>query len=57
MAKNTALRYFEQSENRKENLIKEHKKGERSDFVKDFSRDEFLKKCLINILKLSEKIE
>lgn len=39
-----ALRLFEQEENRKEELIKELKKGERSGFAENFSRKKFLKK-------------
>ena len=37
-----ALRMFEYEETKKEELISELKKGEESDFVKDFSRDDFL---------------
>ncbi|TZF85972.1 type II toxin-antitoxin system ParD family antitoxin (plasmid) [Pedobacter sp. BS3] len=37
-----ALRVFEQEENTKKELIKELKKGEKSGFVKDFSRNKFL---------------
>ena len=39
----TALRMFEQEESKKTELIKELIKGEKSGFVKDFSRDTFLK--------------
>ena len=37
-----ALRLFEQEENKKTELIKELKKGEKSGYVKDFNRDSFL---------------
>lgn len=37
-----ALRLFEYEESKKTELIKELKKGEKSGFVKDFSRAEFL---------------
>jgi antitoxin ParD1/3/4 len=37
-----ALRMFEQEETKKEELIKELKKGEKSGFVKDFNRESFL---------------
>ncbi len=37
-----ALRLFEHEETKKEELIKELKKGEKSGFVKNFDRDEFL---------------
>lgn len=39
----TALRLFEQEENKKNELIKELKKGEKSGFVKNFDRKKFLK--------------
>ena len=39
----TALRMFEQEENKKNELIKELKKGERSGFVQKFDRKSFLK--------------
>ena len=39
----TALRMFEHEELKKEELIKELKKGEKSGFVKDFDRTSFLK--------------
>jgi antitoxin ParD1/3/4 len=39
----TALRFFEEEENKKAELIKELIKGEKSGFVKDFNRDSFLK--------------
>ena len=39
----TALRMFEQEESKKVELIKELKKGEKSEFVKDFNRETFLK--------------
>jgi antitoxin ParD1/3/4 len=39
-----ALRLFEQEETKKNELIKELKKGEKSGFVKDFNPDAFLKK-------------
>jgi antitoxin ParD1/3/4 len=39
----TALRLFEQEENKKKELISELKKGERSGFVQSFSRKDFLK--------------
>ncbi|MBX7224981.1 MAG: type II toxin-antitoxin system ParD family antitoxin [Chitinophagales bacterium] len=39
----TALRMFEQEESKKAELINELKKGEKSGFVKDFSKDTFLK--------------
>lgn len=38
-----ALRLFEVEETRKESLIKELKKGERSGFMPDFNGDTFLK--------------
>lgn len=38
-----ALRMFEYEENKKNVLIKELKKGEKSGFVKDFNRETFLK--------------
>lgn len=37
-----ALRMFEYEENKKSELIKELKKGEKSGFVKDFNRETFL---------------
>jgi antitoxin ParD1/3/4 len=37
-----ALRMFEQEESKKEELIKELKKGEKSGFVTDFNRDSFM---------------
>lgn len=37
-----ALRMFEHEESKKAELIKELKKGERSGFVKDFERKQFL---------------
>nr|WP_294931634.1 type II toxin-antitoxin system ParD family antitoxin [uncultured Flavobacterium sp.] len=37
-----ALRMFEQEETKKEEIIKELKKGEKSGFVKDFNRDSFM---------------
>ena len=39
-----ALRIFEYEETKKTELIKELKKGEKSGFVKDFSRETFLNK-------------
>ena len=39
----TALRMFEHEESKKNELIKELKKGEKSGFVKDFDRSSFLK--------------
>ena len=38
-----ALRMFEFEESKKEELIKELKKGEKSGFVEKFNRDSFLK--------------
>lgn len=38
-----ALRLFEVEETKRESLIKALKKGERSGFVEDFDREEFLK--------------
>lgn len=38
-----ALRTFEYEENKKEQLIKALEEGEKSGFVKDFNRHEFLK--------------
>lgn len=38
-----ALRLFEQEENKKTELIKELKKGERSGFVQKFDRNKFIK--------------
>ncbi len=38
-----ALRMFEYEETKKDQLIKELKKGEKSGFVKDFDRTSFLK--------------
>lgn len=40
----SALRLFEFEETKKESLIKALKKGERSGFVTDFDRHEFLKR-------------
>jgi len=40
----TALRMFEQEENKKKALISELKKGEKSGFVEDFNKEDFLKK-------------
>lgn len=37
-----ALRMFEQEETKKETLIKELKKGEKSGFVENFNRETFL---------------
>ncbi len=37
-----ALRMFEQEETKKDTLIKELKKGEKSGFVENFSRETFL---------------
>jgi len=37
-----ALRMFEQEETKKETLIKELKKGEKSGFVENFNREKFL---------------
>jgi len=37
-----ALRMFEQEETKKEEIIKELKKGEKSGFIKDFNRDSFM---------------
>lgn len=37
-----ALRMFEQEETKKEMLIKELKKGEKSGFVENFNREKFL---------------
>ena len=39
----TALRLFEQEENRRTELIKELKLGEKSGFVKNFNREKFVK--------------
>jgi antitoxin ParD1/3/4 len=38
-----ALRIFEHEESKKNQLIKELKKGEKSGFIKDFDRTAFLK--------------
>ena len=38
----TALRLFEQEENKKKELIKELKKGENSGFIENFNKTEFL---------------
>ena len=38
-----ALRMFEHEESKKTELIRELKKGEKSDFVEDFDRNELLK--------------
>lgn len=38
----TALRLFEQEENKKNELIKELKKGEKSGFVQKFDRKKFI---------------
>lgn len=38
----TALRFFEYEQSKKEILIKELKKGEKSGFSEDFNRDTFL---------------
>ena len=40
----TALRILEYEESKKDELIKELKKGEKSGFIKDFDRTSFLKK-------------
>jgi len=39
----SALRMFEQEENKKKELIKELKKGEQSGFIDDFNKESFLK--------------
>lgn len=39
----TALRLFEQQEDQREELIKALRKGEKSGFVKDFDRKNFIK--------------
>ncbi len=39
----TALRILEYEESKKDELIKELKKGEKSGFIKDFDRTSFLK--------------
>lgn len=38
----SALRYFEQEENRKNELISELKKGEQSGFIEGFNKKDFL---------------
>jgi antitoxin ParD1/3/4 len=38
----SALRMFEHEETKKTELIKELKRGEKSDFVEDFNRESFL---------------
>lgn len=38
-----ALRMFEHEETKKDELIKELKKGEKSGFISDFDRDNFLR--------------
>ena len=38
----SALRMFEQEENKKKELIEELKKGEKSGFVEKFNKDDFL---------------
>jgi len=38
----TALRLFEQEENKKKELIRELKKGENSGFVENFNKNDFL---------------
>lgn len=38
----TALRLFEQEENKKKELIRELKKGEKSGFVENFNKKEFI---------------
>jgi antitoxin ParD1/3/4 len=38
-----ALRMFEHEETKKDELIKELRKGEKSGFIKDFNRNAFLK--------------
>ena len=38
-----ALRFFEQEENLKKELVKELKKGEKSGFVQKFERENFIK--------------
>ncbi len=40
----TALRYFEEEENQKKELIKELEKGEKSGFAKKFDRNKFVTK-------------
>ena len=47
----SALRLFEQEENKKQELIKELIKGEESGFVKDFNKDIFLQKMHKNASK------
>lgn len=39
----TALRFFEAEENKKEELINKLKKGEKSKFIQNFDRKEFIK--------------
>lgn len=39
----SALRMFEQEESKKEELINELKKGEKSGFIENFSEEKFLK--------------
>ncbi|MBL4745002.1 MAG: type II toxin-antitoxin system ParD family antitoxin [Flavobacteriaceae bacterium] len=42
----TALRLFEQEENKKKELIEELKKGENFEFIKNFNQKEFLNSML-----------
>lgn len=47
----TALRLFEEEENRKGELITELKKGEKSGSVKNFDKEKFLKKLHTKYIK------
>ncbi len=38
----SALRMFEEEDNKKKELIKELKKGEKSGFIENFNKDDFL---------------
>lgn len=47
----SALRMFEQEENKKTALITELKKGEKSGFIEQFSKDDFLNSMLLKHVK------
>ncbi|OBY67106.1 type II toxin-antitoxin system ParD family antitoxin [Polaribacter reichenbachii] len=47
----TALRFFEQEENKKKELIKALEKGENSGFIENFDKNTFLDKMHKNALK------
>lgn len=47
-----ALRLFEREENKKDELVKELKKGEKSGFIKKFERKKFVKSLHDKYLKM-----